>query len=353
MNGKTFATLAMAAALAALSLWLSLDGARAEGPFVFGIQPSSGSSVSTASRPYFTFQLEPGGHAQDSLTIVNNGDSPITLKLYAADGVTAINGSTAFASSGETRSSVHTWLSTDVTDIALSPGQVANLPFHVEVPADARPGDHVAGWVVEAPPKPGSSGGFAASVVERAGVAVVIRLPGPTQQALVLGGTCLNQETGSNYFETGVRNDGNVLTTGSGSLTLARKGSGEEVFSRPAELGNVVPKDGTLMRLDAPFDPGPGEYVATVRLSQPDGRMVESRSEITITEKKTNGCVAVAPAQDVPQRGIPLLGELPGGGTPWLVMFALAAILVMLLAVREYVIRRRLRTLGVNADDEM
>ena len=324
--------------------------ARAEGPLLFSIQPAAASVNRSERGAYFSFTLPPDSGADEVVVVSNTGNEPITVKLYPSDGITSINGSTAFAAADEVRSNVRTWLTASTSQLEVPPGQAVSVPFHVHVPSDAGPGDHVAGWVVEAPPKSGAAGGLAASVVERAGVAVVVRVPGPTEQNLVLGGICLNQETGSNYFEVAVRNDGNILTSGDGSLTLETK-DGDEVFNRPAELGNVVPNDGTALRLDAPLDPGPGRYVAVARLTQPDGREIESRSDISIGEKKVNGCVQAAGASDEPQQGIPVLRELPGGATPWLLIVLLAGLFAGLIALREYTVRRRLRAERADGDD--
>jgi hypothetical protein len=113
-----------------------------------------------------------------------------------------------------------------------------------------------------------------------------------------------------------VRNDGNVLTRAAGTLTLTTD-DGQEVFTRHAELGNVVPSDGTLFRLDAPRDPGPGKYVASLNMAQPDGRIVEARSDIKIGEKKVNGCLTVA-AQVRTRPGHPVPRHAARRGTPWL-----------------------------------
>jgi hypothetical protein len=120
---------------------------------------------------------------------------------------------------------------------------------------------------------------------------------------------------------------------------------GEEVFNRPAELGNVIPLDGTLLRLDAPFDPGAGKYVAELTLTQPDGRTVEARSDIKIGENKVNGCSFVGAEEQAPEQGVPYLGSLPGGGTPWLLMILLAVLMTILMGVREYAIRRRMKAM--------
>ena len=318
--------------------------ARAEGPLLFSIQPAAASVNRSERGAYFSFTLPPDSGADEVVVVSNTGNEPITVKLYPSDGITSINGSTAFAAADEVRSNVRTWLTASTSQLEVPPGQAVSVPFHVHVPLDAGPGDHVAGWVVEAPPKSGTAGGLAASVVERAGVAVVVRVPGPTEQNLVLGGICLNQETGSNYFEIAVRNEGNVLTRAAGTLTLTTDDGGE-VFTRHADLGNVVPMDGTLLRLDAPHDPGPGKYVASLSMAQPDGRIVEARSDIKIGDEKVNGCLTVAAQLDEPDEGIPYLGRLPGGGTPWLLLAMLGVLLGALLGGREVMIRRRLKAM--------
>jgi hypothetical protein len=336
------------AVLAAATVSIIAPGTgNAQGPLLFSIQPAQDPGISAERRPYFTYELEPGRDTTDSVVISNNGQAAVTLSLYAADGITSINGSTSFAGPGEVRSDVRSWLSTDAASLAVPSQQSVRVPFAVRVPPDALPGDHVAGWVVEAPPKPGTAGGLAASVVERAGVAVVVRVPGPARHQLVLGGICLNQETGSNYFEVGVRNDGNVLSKAEGALVLTEKG-GDAVFERAADLGNIVPNDGTLLRLDAPFDPGPGEYVATVGLTQTDGQQIEALSPIKIGDKKVNGCVPGAQQPDDAGGGLPYVGRLPGGGTPWLLVGLLIGALLAVILVREYSVRRQLRATRIS-----
>jgi len=339
---KIWLLLVAAAALAALAL---LPGAAsAQSPLVFGIQPSQSSANTPSGSSYFTYTLAPGAGLDDMVVISNNGAEQVILNLYAADGITSINGSTAFAAAGDIRTNTNTWLSATVSDILVPAGQDVTVAFSVQVPPDAAPGDHVAGWVVEAPARAGAAGGIGASIVERAGVAVVVTVPGATEPRLVLGGICLNQETGSNYFEIAVRNEGNVLTRAAGTLTLTTDDGGE-VFTRHADLGNVVPMDGTLLRLDAPHDPGPGKYVASLSMAQPDGRIVEARSDIKIGDEKVNGCLTVAAQLDEPDEGIPYLGRLPGGGTPWLLLAMLGVLLGALLGGREVMIRRRLKAM--------
>jgi len=329
------------AGLLASTFWAALTlhptQVHGQSPLLFGVRPAENSPHRADKGAYFTFVLGPDTGTDDALVVSNNGSEAISLRLYAADGITSINGSTAFAGLDDIRTNVRSWLLSDASVLQVGPGQAVTMPFHVQVPPGALPGDFVAGWVVEAPPKMGNaSGGVAASIVERAGVAVVVRVPGPVRQQLVLGAICLNQESGSNYFEIAVRNDGDVLTPGTGSFFLTTN-DGQEVFERPAELGNVVPHDDTLLRLDAPFDPGPGRYQATVRLSQPDGQRLEAGSDIIIAEQKVDGCAGAVGVPKQPARGVPILRDLPGGDTPWLLLIGLAALLALVAALRHYI----------------
>jgi hypothetical protein len=332
----------LTAIAAAACMAIAAGTGSAQSPLVFSIEPQWDPAITAERRPYFTYELEPGRDISDYVVISNHGQAAVTLSLYAADGITSINGSTAFAGKDEVRSNVRLWLTAAAASVELPAGQATRLPFSVRVPADATAGDHIAGWVVQAPPKVGAAGGLAASVVERAGVAVVVRVPGPAEHRLVLGSICLNQETGSNYFEVAVRNDGNVLTKAEGAFTLTTK-AGDDVFQRAADLGNVVPGDGTVFRLDAPFDPGPGEYVASIAMKQTDNQDVEASSAISIGDKKINGCAQGARQPEQGDGGLPFVSQLPGGGTPWLLVGLLIVALLSVIAIREYTLRNRLR----------
>ncbi len=327
-----------------LALGGFLSVANGQGSVTFGIRPAGPDGSPDGA--YFSYVLEPGAVVEDQLVAINRGSEPVTLKLYAADGVTAINGGTAFSNQDEEFSGTRSWLRTSVSELEVSPGQDVIVPFTVHVPSDAAPGDHVAGWVAEAPPKSASSQGLGAAVVERVGMAVVVEIPGSAPAPLTLGEICLNQHSGSNYFQVPVGNEGSALTKASGTLILTDD-AGSEVFSRPVELGTVLPADSTLLRIDAPFDPGPGNYVAELALLQPDGQEAVAASSIGISGQKANGCQsAVAGQNQPPGDDLPsAIGDAvtPSGTFSWLValVVALLLILVVTIGARELVWRRR------------
>ncbi len=96
-------------------------------------------------------------------------------------------------------------------------------------------------------------GNVSASVTERAGVAILVHVPGATTEKLAIGTACFNQETGSRYFEVPVKNQGDILTAATGTFELETE-AGEHVFDRPVELGTVIP---TLDTVSGRFTPGP------------------------------------------------------------------------------------------------
>ncbi len=254
-------------------------------------------------RAFFSYALGPGLVVSDTAVVRNASATPIGLRLYAADAVTATNGGTAFLGFGQFRDHAHTWLTTRSGTIAVPGNGSIAIPFRITVPKDATAGDHVAGLVVETAPQESSTGGFAAAIVQRAGVAVVVRIPGRTMSSLARGEVCLNQQSGSNYLQLVAANQGDVLTKAAGDLSLKSE-SGAEVFHRAIDIGTVLPHDSAFVRIDAPADPGPGRFVAQLRLTLSDGTTSTLDAPITVAATNANGCATAdaAPAPQAPQR---------------------------------------------------
>ena len=149
-----------------------------DGNISFGIRPTKAYEDRPRTFSYFVHELMPGSVTSDEVLVMNSGDVPVTLNLFAADGITAINGGTAFAKQGQEINGVARWLTLSVTEIRLEPGEDRVVSFTINLPPDASSGHHVAGLVVEAPPSGGASttrGGeaqFTATVIRQAGVAV-------------------------------------------------------------------------------------------------------------------------------------------------------------------------------------
>jgi hypothetical protein len=255
---------------ACLGLLVGPRIAQADGEVSFGIRPTKAFEDRPETFSYFSYELTPGAVLTDEALVMNDGEVPVTLKLYAGDGITAINAGTSFGQQGEESTGasrgVSRWLSLSMTEIALEPGEEMVVPFTINVPSDAASGHHVAGLVVEAPPTEGGQGQLAVNVVRRVGVAVVIDVPGPHVAGLEITRSCLRQqdEQGAT-FEIDVRNTGNVFVKGEGSLPIA-DGNGEELASIPLSMDTVLPEDATTFQVTHPVRLADGDYLFTVLL---------------------------------------------------------------------------------------
>ena len=101
-------------------------------------------------RSNFTYNVEPGRAIRDDVTIANLTEEPITFLLYSADAFNAEPaGGLAVRSRHHERDSASRWLTfgDGVVEAAVTIDGLhqATVPFTLEVPADAEPGDHAGG----------------------------------------------------------------------------------------------------------------------------------------------------------------------------------------------------------------
>jgi hypothetical protein len=245
-----------------------------DGHISFGIRPTTANPSRPETFAYFSYQLvAPGAVISDAALVMNSGDVPVTLKLFAADGITAGNGGTAFARQGQKISGVAGWLSLAVTEISLEPGKDMVVPFTINVPADASPGQHVAGLVVEAPPSGAGGGQFTASVIQQSAVAVVIDVTGPHVAGLEVTSASLRQQGDQGAtFVIGVHNTGNIFIKAQGSLSIADL-QGKELASIPLKMDTVLPGDTTTFQVTYPVHLSDGQYLLKATLKYADGQV--------------------------------------------------------------------------------
>ena len=279
MSRNILAALAVLALLVALALGLiAWPGiVYAEGKVSFGIRPAHGSDPNLPG--YFVHTLAPGALMTDEALAVNSGDVPVTVRLYAADAITAINGGTGFANDGEEKNGVARWLSLPMKQLSLQPHETKTVPFLITVPSDASPGQHTAGLVLEAVagsavPASGNAGtGFTVNVVRRAGVAVLIDVPGYNAAGLEITGVCLRQQDKQHgaTFEVAVRNTGNIFVRGQGSLVI-RDREGTELAAIPINMDTVLAGDATYFQVPHPVLLDDGSYLLSAALEYAEGK---------------------------------------------------------------------------------
>jgi hypothetical protein len=110
-------------------------------------------AVRTASNDYgadrqnYSYTLNPGGKLEDALVVVNHGDAPLQLAVYAADGFTTESGQLDLVGKDEKSTGVGAWLHAGVDSVTIKPGKSANVPFAITLPDNATPGDYMGGII--------------------------------------------------------------------------------------------------------------------------------------------------------------------------------------------------------------
>ena len=338
-------------AIFVLALLAGSAMAQTDSQIRFGIRPTEAYEDRPETFTYFSYQLAPGEVLTDAALILNSGFVPVSLHLYAADGFTAVNTGTAFTLKGEDAlgQSVGTrrWLSFSDTDFRLEGAEEVIVPFTVTVPLDATPGHHVAGLVVKAPPKgEGSSvgedeGQFAAIVVQQAGVAVVIDVPGPHIAGLEIISTCMKTQGDLGAtFVIGVRNTGNIMLKAEGSLSVMDLNE-TELASVPLEMGTVLPGDTTTFQVDHPVRLGDGGYLLSDVLNYEGKTATLEGIELRVKDGQPEvGCDAEEEAEP-PASIIGTITPFGGGGSflVWIAILGGAALALALIIL--FIIRRR------------
>jgi hypothetical protein len=295
----------------------------------------------------------------DEALVMNHGDQPITLKLYAADGLTAQNGGTSFMAEGVLSPggshAISSWVVLPTNEVSLGPGEELTLAFTVAVPADTAPGQYVTGLVVEAKPDQASASSsgedaqFAVQVIRRVGVAVVIDVPGPRLPGLEILDVGLEQQSEeSAVFSLLLHNTGNILLQSSGILDILDT-SGKKLSSLPLELDTLLPGDTAIFHVTLPVHLSDGDYLLNTGLIYAEGQSSRLDAvELCVRDSKPCNVGQEAESEESPSVEVLAPMELGSGLNEWLLenrlLLALVlGALIVVIVIFEFVILRNLR----------
>ncbi|SIO11364.1 WxL protein peptidoglycan domain-containing protein [Agromyces cerinus] len=205
--------------LAAPSVATAAEG-ESESAVTWAMSPADASGPD--GRSWAELELDPGERITEHLAVRNFGDRDVTFTISAADGYFTPTGRFNMLPSDAESVDAGTWISVD-DQVTVAPGGTAVLPFTVEVPDDATPGDHAAG--IAASIYTESSGdGAGLGVESRVGFRVMTRVTGTIQPGLEVT-PAPEYITSWNPFEPGnvelaylLENTGNVRLTVTGSV---------------------------------------------------------------------------------------------------------------------------------------
>jgi len=175
---------------------------------------------------YFVYPLAPGATQQGSVIVSNVGTRTGIVRLFAADATTGPTSGTVYRTS-HAPSGAGTWVHLAQTQVTLAPGEHATVPFTVQVPSSAPPGQWVAGIAAESPQTSTTrTAGEKSSVRIRVRsltiVAVQVNVPGATRQGFRIGSVHAGGSRGYQQVIVGFADTGNVLSRPKGTVTVAK-----------------------------------------------------------------------------------------------------------------------------------
>lgn len=254
---------------------------------------------------YFTLEAEPGSAHTLTAVLGNAGTAPLSLRTYAADAFTLVNGGFGVHAEDDPVEAVGAWLDYAPETLDLAPDEAVERDIVVHVPDDAEPGQYIAGLVLRTAEPVAIEGSALFNQIVRKSVAILITVPGETEPALALG------EAGTVVGPAGVRlsvpveNTGNVLLKPAGEVVLT-DAAGAVAFIQQVAMGSVYAGMETTLEVPLPTALPEGDYTLTLSLedratsaaASTDGqsltlsREVEAEAPLSIAE------ASVAPTPD-------------------------------------------------------
>jgi hypothetical protein len=274
---------------------------------VFAVHPAAPSTATPSSAAaHFSYSLAAGEDATGAVVVSNLTDHPLTLALYGADLIPlSANGGYTVAQLGQQMHGVGAWIRVQPT-VTLAPLTEDTVPFSVDVPETAAPGEYGGAVVAQNAPQ----GGAGIAVQTREALEVAVRVPGVTVLAAHLGPLRVDRSGSGVAFSAVLRNGGTERFRYSGRVLLQRGGS-SLLLAAPMtpRAGYLLP--GQEVRLDATW------------AHPPRFGSVSARASVVATP-------AAGPAETVTDAAVQL------SFFPWLlVLLALLALLLLLIVSRR------------------
>jgi hypothetical protein len=236
-----FACLAGLAGLAAVTLLAVAPTATADEGW--SVVPSADGQD---GRPYFYAEGAPGTVLEDTVSVINPGSEPLTVRLRGAD---ADNSRSGGFSVRRKATDTGAWITFAERTVKIPARTRADVPFTVSVPAGTVPGDHPGAIV--------ASGGGGRS----AAVRVHLRVGGPTLSALTVERVAVR--AGRISYE--LVNRGNTVLTP--KLAVRAEGLFGEVLDRAPRTLPVELFPGRRVTLTEPWPDAPALDSVDVKLT--------------------------------------------------------------------------------------
>lgn len=243
---------------------------------------------------YFTLEAEPGSTHTLTAVIGNVDDEPLSLRTYAGDAFTLVNGGFGVREEGDPVEGVGAWIDYPAETLDFAPGEGIERSFTVTVPEDAEPGQYIAGIVLQTAEPIEIEGSAMFNQIVRKSVAVFITVPGEMTPGFELGTPEIQTNVAGNRVVVPVTNTGNVLVKPAGELVLTDT-SGNAAFTQPFAMGSVYAGMETTLEVPLPAALPEGDYEVSATFTDPETNVQASIPQTSLTV--SNEVAAEAPLE--------------------------------------------------------
>src|SRR5581483_2517257 len=133
--------------------------AAGNGPSGVSVTPVPGDRFASKSGTHLELGVvTPGVAFGDRVRVLNVGSDPLTIDIYPADAIPAVNGGFGFTAEGQPTKDVGSWIRMAATRLQLPGRSTTVVPFRLLVPVGAGGGEHVGGIVAEPVTTTGNGG---------------------------------------------------------------------------------------------------------------------------------------------------------------------------------------------------
>lgn len=201
------------------------DEPAGSGP-AWAVEPSS--ATGPTGRSAFLYDVKPGQVVDDVLGISNLADEAQTFRVYGSDAFSTADGAFALVRGDQRSTDVGRWLRFGAATYTIPPHSRLDLPFKIQVPAGATPGDHAGGAVAAVLEKGKPRKGQQVDIDRRVAARMYVRVQGPLRPELTVDRVQVRWRNPANALAGSrmrvtyrIRNTGNTRLTGTAKVRTA------------------------------------------------------------------------------------------------------------------------------------
>lgn len=193
--------------LSALFILLAPSGVFAQTSGIGG-KPANPDASNARTKTIFVKKIAPGASVSDAVAVTNSGSEAKTVMVYATDSVPSSGGAFACAQAVETPKQAGKWIALSQTAVSIPSGATVTVPFSINVPRDAEPGETNGCIVLQEKKEATVEGGI--SLNFRTAIRVAILVEGDIRKEVSSIGVDVSTKGSSITVSPIVKNTGNV-----------------------------------------------------------------------------------------------------------------------------------------------